>query len=1114
MKYLLFNSFGLCFLTLFLFTLTSTNSVNAQGTISLEPNNVSPDSPSSYIIGIQRNHIFAQVKDPIDLSNTSYSNWFSDMLSRYKTIQPNFGNGKKLYRLGGNQIDGMISTLQESEFTNPTRQNFVDVVNTCKNQILAKSVATDVFGNGQIYRVYRNQNDAAGQTDKFIYFEDSDYEGYHWADYTGKISNKTGGSQNYGQYDDLKYYTTEAKAMDADLTVTVNFSSGTPTEAISMINEIKNLYGGSLSRLQFIELGNEVSEPYIKGNRNYFGVDDNGNCVEYKSKSKNRKEYAHHALDFAYQLRNWLDANGGSHVKIGAVGTTNSFWSWNDPNPNHGNENLSTLLTGTNPNYPGKRLLDYIDFVIYHSYPSYPLIHPGGEYGTRLNNPNTGLPYSDTEMAKLYLAQTQWNLEKRINDQKTIIRNLTTKDIKLANSEYYSHLNQVTRGNLTHSIAEGIYTADNMIAALKHDMNMAVNFAFYHFQDSQKEISDNLLFDVNSAGKVVGEKTVFAVHKLVAEEFGNQIIGSLDDFNNISTYDVDISNLTFWKSNETNFKYKPLSYVASKKSNGDIVLLVVNRSEQDVPLSINNTGISNPNGSINSIKGTAFTDQARLKPTGFNQLTTLNNFTVPKLSVNIIKISSGSTINANTSISNNNQGMVIDNDMDGVSGYTDCDDNDPNIPTTPGTICNDGNSTTTNDVIQSDGCTCAGTTTLNNINGCAVGFTSLDVVDIGNNCKEYRLLVRPTQTVLNASIQISNLPVGGFAGSSVSPTGGGNIKWASQTSYNWDAPILNAGQRYMATLKYCWAPSYPNAIATSTGCAVFNGSSAGSTGCAVDADNDGTCAPEDCNDYNASIPTTPGTACNDNNSNTTNDIIQSDGCTCSGTNMRPPTNTCAIGFSRLEVINSSSNCKDYELDIRPTQSMSNARVQITNLPAGGFSGSSTNGNGTLNWASQSAYNWDLPYVSAGQLYTANIKYCWQPTYPTPSASYGSCSSYNGATTSSNNSSSCAIGFSSFNVGTDVTDPNCKMYVLEIQPQTSQNNVKINLGNFPTNGSAGYTVSPNNSSTLNWSSATSYEWVLPSVVAGQTYQVTVKYCWMNSVTKPVAEFGGCVGFVCE
>ncbi len=58
----------------------------------------------------------------------------------------------------------------------------------------------------------------------------------------------------------------------------------------------------------------------------------------------------------------------------------------------------------------------------------------------------------------------------------------------------------------------------------------------------------------------------------------------------------------------------------------------------------------------------------------------------------------------------NCNGTFQDADGDGVCAANDCNDNNPNIPTTPGTTCNDGDSNTNDDVIQADGCTCAGTT--------------------------------------------------------------------------------------------------------------------------------------------------------------------------------------------------------------------------------------------------------------------------------------------------------------------------------------------------------------------------------------------------------------------
>ena len=49
-----------------------------------------------------------------------------------------------------------------------------------------------------------------------------------------------------------------------------------------------------------------------------------------------------------------------------------------------------------------------------------------------------------------------------------------------------------------------------------------------------------------------------------------------------------------------------------------------------------------------------------------------------------------------------------------------------------------------------------------------------------------------------------------------------------------------------------------------------------------DADNDGVCKWDDCNDNDPDYPKQPGTPCNDGNPNTQNDKIQADGCTCEG----------------------------------------------------------------------------------------------------------------------------------------------------------------------------------------------------------------------------------------
>ena len=58
-----------------------------------------------------------------------------------------------------------------------------------------------------------------------------------------------------------------------------------------------------------------------------------------------------------------------------------------------------------------------------------------------------------------------------------------------------------------------------------------------------------------------------------------------------------------------------------------------------------------------------------------------------------------------------------------------------------------------------------------------------------------------------------------------------------------------------------------------------------------DSDGDGVCNNQDCQPNNNAFPATPGTSCNDGNSNTFNDVVTADGCGCAGT---PITASCSV----------------------------------------------------------------------------------------------------------------------------------------------------------------------------------------------------------------------------
>ena len=190
-----------------------------------------------------------------------------------------------------------------------------------------------------------------------------------------------------------------------------------------------------------------------------------------------------------------------------------------------------------------------------------------------------------------------------------------------------------------------------------------------------------------------------------------------------------------------------------------------------------------------------------------------------------------------------------DADGDGVCDDSDCDNTNPNLPATVGSSCNDGNANTENDVILADGCTCEGTPI--NTGGCDIAITAT-----------------------NNSITISGLTDADVNAKIF------NTSWQEQWGCNpWNGSPCNSTEIYNNVTV---GTTYYVSI-VSTNCNIFEVVTVtGGNGC-TDNDNDGFCVADDCDDNDATIPATVGSACNDGNSNTTNDVILADGCTCEGT---------------------------------------------------------------------------------------------------------------------------------------------------------------------------------------------------------------------------------------
>jgi len=219
-----------------------------------------------------------------------------------------------------------------------------------------------------------------------------------------------------------------------------------------------------------------------------------------------------------------------------------------------------------------------------------------------------------------------------------------------------------------------------------------------------------------------------------------------------------------------------------------------------------------------------------------------------------------------------------DVDGDGICADVDCDDNDASLPAAPGTACNDGNPDTENDVIGADGCSCAGTpintgcnptfvlspgnVTVNGLNGAVNSVKILDIsngwVDVVNcfgNC--------PTPASFDLPAGPYYITIG-----------------VRDANYNLICELI---ERIEIPGTTCNVGATCDDGDACTDGDVFDADCNCSGTPVADNDGDGFCAVEDCDDYDASVPTTPGTTCNDGNPDTENDVIGADGCSCAGT---------------------------------------------------------------------------------------------------------------------------------------------------------------------------------------------------------------------------------------
>ncbi len=205
-------------------------------------------------------------------------------------------------------------------------------------------------------------------------------------------------------------------------------------------------------------------------------------------------------------------------------------------------------------------------------------------------------------------------------------------------------------------------------------------------------------------------------------------------------------------------------------------------------------------------------------------------------------------------------GTFQDSDNDGVCDFDDCAPTNASLPAAPNSTCNDFDAATTNDVIQSDGCTCLGTPAT----GCSIVVT--------NN---------------EASITISGM-IGNNINAKVFETNwtevwGCNPWYGAACNSTETISGLTVGETYYVSVQSSECSFFEVVVVSGNNCPDEDGD----TVCddndicpggddLIDSDNDGT--PDFCDDTNCIV----GENCDDLDPCTTNDIFDID-CNCTGT---------------------------------------------------------------------------------------------------------------------------------------------------------------------------------------------------------------------------------------
>ena len=503
------------------------------------------------------------------------------------------------------------------------------IIGVCRNHVQAQTIPLPPPGNNtqdflfaEKLALYGGITPSSGS--KLYRFGGSMVDGVPGAPYglTGWFYPIPSGQTGPYPYDDFQFYLDEATEMNADLLVGVNVGTGTPQQAAQLVTDL--IISGDIGRVVLFEMGNELSGFWQAGHQ--CGPEDYINTVT---------PFIEAMVAAA--------ANAGytNELPIGLMGSYGQAWAWTTygcpagtPNPSW-EHTIDTYIAAHDDGLS-------FNFICFHGYTFGDLAGLNAEEQGKILQCTNG-QMTDERAVQSLMALNHWAINNRITQIQTMLQGT---GIQLAETEYATHISQEIRPNITHSIVQALFAADNMMTAIKRDIPIANNYAFFMESSTTTDNTFNLMLEPSlQPTDVLTPKPVFFAHRMIAENLGQVVLRDDDDGTMFGQLGV------LGCANGQNYAYPRLSYVSTmdvETSNnivdGTISTLVINRTFGNDAATINvNFDMPGYTAQVMSIVGNTITDESP-QFTGnsadgpeFVDVINMNSVSFAPLSINIIR---------------------------------------------------------------------------------------------------------------------------------------------------------------------------------------------------------------------------------------------------------------------------------------------------------------------------------------------------------------------------------------------------------------------------------------------------------------------------------------------